>query len=106
MKKREQEQGAPPTREEQMARQRTVLEECAETTRRACEEMIRLIDAGEFASGRADDQFRWLYHLKSRRILIVGTIMTLDGQREDRTGQSVRERADKENGIGMYRREL
>ena len=95
-----------PTREQQMANQRGILAECAQTTRRACEEMIRLIDAGEFASGRANDQFDWLRTLKSRRQLIVGTILTLDGQREDRTGQSVRERADKENGIGMYRHEL
>ena len=92
-----------PTREERMAKQRGILAECAETTRRACEEMIRLIDAGEFAAGRADDQFAWLYNLKSRRLLIINGILMLDGQREDRVGMSARDAADRRNGIGRYR---
>ena len=93
-----------PAREQQMANQRGILAECAQTTRRACEEMIRLIDAGEFASGRANDQFDWLHTLKSRRQLIVGTILALDGQREDRVGMSVRDAADRRNGIGRWRK--
>lgn len=83
------------TREERMQAQVDLLNECAQTTRRACEEMMRIIDAGEFASGRADDQLAWFYNLKSRRLVILGEVMKLDGQREDRTGVSRRAEADR-----------
>lgn len=75
--------------------QREMLSECAATTRRACEEMIRLIDAGSFSRDSAGTQFGWLYTLKNRRELILTVLNQLDGRREDRTGQSTRAAADK-----------
>lgn len=75
--------------------QRKMLNECAQTTRRACAEMIALIDDGRFDGGCAEEQLRWLYTLKNRRENILGVLMQLDGQREDRTGMSVRAEADR-----------
>lgn len=80
---------------ERVIAQRAMLSQCAQTTRRACAEMIALIDDGRFDGGCAEEQFRWLYTLKNRRENILGVLMQLDGQREDRAGMSVRAEADR-----------
>ena len=81
--------------EVRIAAQRGLLEECAASTRRACEEMIRLIDGGRFISDHADEQFQWIYSLKNRRQMIAGVLKQLDGTRPDRAGMTARAEGDR-----------
>lgn len=86
--------GATQTNEERITIQRDLMTECADITRRACEDMIHMIDAGKFEGFDTEVQFSWLYTLKNRREMIKSTLRYLDGCREDRTGQSTRAAAD------------
>lgn len=81
------------TREERLEAEFKLLDECAGITRRACEEMIGIIDSGKFGRDVAETQFGWLGTLRSRRTLIKSTIQFLNGTREDRTGRGM-ERGD------------
>ena len=81
--------------EVRIAAQRALLEECAASTRRACEEMTRLIDAGKFGHFDAEVQFAWMYTLKNRREMIVGVLKQLDGARPDRAGMTARAEGDR-----------
>ena len=77
------------SREERLKAEFGLLNECAGITRRACEEMIELIDSGRFERDEADTQFGWLGSLRSRRALIKSTIQYLNGTRPDRTGRGM-----------------
>lgn len=72
--------------DEEKRKRNAQLSECAATTRRACEQLIQIIDAGEFAQEKADDMLRWLYIQKGHRALIVNEIMRLHGTFDDRSG--------------------
>lgn len=50
------------------------LRELGETIRRACAELDKLIGDGRMASDAVDEAFRWIWHLKRRREVMLNAL--------------------------------